>query len=373
MTNKKANVLMILGLFVLIGMIGGLTVAFFNYTRTGSANTITTGGVYFNTGQTNTINLTNVFPIASADVATDNANSSEVIITVTGDTTYTQGMEYLVTAEDVTNIVGTGNNSKAIPISVIITPEKTGDLGTEATNYWTQRGGNTSYYKTLAKSNVTNGQQLLVGYIKPDSTGVNGTIGIRAYLDKSKITISDTYSPVVRNGENGWGLYATDENGTTSEWVDRRTVLTTTEWNNLQSTPLSFKVKIEANEGIWVDTRTFESSDVTVSYADYEYNIVANSGDIRVELSAAIDGETGYIRIDDGTSVKKYNEATSNYDDITNSWIYDTIILRFLPENFENRIDEPLTIEISYSDDYEIYVGGYTNIFYTEFNKLVSE
>ena len=44
--------------------------------------------------------------------------------------------------------------------------------------------------------------------------------------------------------------------GTTNEWVDGRTVFTTTEWNSLQQNGVSFQVKVEANEGIWVEEHT---------------------------------------------------------------------------------------------------------------------
>ena len=41
--------------------------------------------------------------------------------------------------------------------------------------------------------------------------------------------------------------------GTTNEWVNGRTVLTTTEWNSLNSTGITFQIKTESNEGIWVE------------------------------------------------------------------------------------------------------------------------
>ena len=63
-------------------------------------------------------------------------------------------------------------------------------------------------------------------------TGVNGNIDITAFIDINKVAITDTY------------LNETDE-----DWVMGREVLTTEEWNNFANTPLSFKVKVEANEG----------------------------------------------------------------------------------------------------------------------------
>ena len=53
-TDKGMNmstrlILSILGVFILIVAIGGITFAFFNYTRTGVANTIQVGRIYFTT------------------------------------------------------------------------------------------------------------------------------------------------------------------------------------------------------------------------------------------------------------------------------------------------------------------------------------
>lgn len=42
--------------------------------------------------------------------------------------------------------------------------------------------------------NTINNKELLVGYIKKGSTVVNEPAKIKAYLDKNKIAISDTYS-----------------------------------------------------------------------------------------------------------------------------------------------------------------------------------
>ena len=45
--ERKQNILIVIGLFVLIGMIGGLTFTFFNYTRTGQTNTVRLGEINF--------------------------------------------------------------------------------------------------------------------------------------------------------------------------------------------------------------------------------------------------------------------------------------------------------------------------------------
>ena len=132
---------------------------------------------------------------------------------------------------------------KAVPVSIEVSyAAKTNkNVGTASNSYFTDRGSTTSYYKVLSSDTINDGDRLLVGYIKPDNTGIDGTITIKAYLDADKVAISDTF-----DGEES------DNMGTTNTWVNNRVVLTTTEWNSLQANGVSFQVKVEANEGIWV-------------------------------------------------------------------------------------------------------------------------
>ncbi len=232
--NKQLS-LMIIGVVLLVIGLIGLTYAFFNYTRTGSANTIKVGRIAFNSNQTENIGLNNVFPISSSDVENDNTNTDSAIITITGDTTYSEGIEYLVTAVNVNNTI----NNKSVPISIIVTGNNLGNLDP---SYYDNRGTTNSIYKVLASDVIENNGKLVVGYIKNGAEGINGSVTIKAYIDKDKIAISDTY-----DGNE------TDNMGTTTNWVDERVVLTTSEWNSLQTNGISFKVKVEANEGIWVD------------------------------------------------------------------------------------------------------------------------
>ena len=217
-------------------MIGGFTFAFFNYTRTGGANTIQVGRISFVSEQTqqNTINLTNAFPISRSAASTDTTNTDDVVINITGDTTYSDGIEYLLTATAVENT----KNNKTVPISIITSAS---NLGTNDEEYYEHRGSTTAVYKILAGNNIANNDQLLVGYIPSGATGVNGSVTIRAFLDSDLISISDTYDET-----NG----VSDNMGTTSNWVNGRTNFTTTEWNDIS---VSFKVKVEANEGTWVE------------------------------------------------------------------------------------------------------------------------
>ena len=109
MESSKKVLLSTIGIAVVIVVLVGVTFAFFNYTRTGSSNVVKVGRIYFNSEQGNSINLDNVFPIDKANIDTDTDNVGSVTIHVTGDTTYSNGIEYLVSAVNVNNTIGNNN------------------------------------------------------------------------------------------------------------------------------------------------------------------------------------------------------------------------------------------------------------------------
>ena len=262
-TKNKHVMLSIIGVAILVIGLVGITYAIFNYTRTGSANVIKTGKIAFATDQDNTINLTNMFPIeANSTNLADATKVGTVTIDITGDTTYDSGVEYLVTATNVSNTV----NNKSLPISIEVTyaASENKSIGTASDSYFAVRGGNTSCYKVLATDTISEGDRLLVGYIAKGATGIDGTITVKAYLDKAKIGISDTYDGT-----------ESDNMGTTNEWANGRTIFTTTEWNSLQQNGVSFQVKIEANEGVWVKDQIRYNANggtVTPAYKEIEDN-----------------------------------------------------------------------------------------------------
>ena len=211
--GKKYNVLIILGLFVLIVMIGGLTYAFFNYTKTGDANVLKVGEIRFNSDYT-AINLTNVFPISKTNIDSDTDNVMTITIDITGKTTYQGGIDYKVTAVNVNNQVDGLN----IPIGIRVSQENLNTNDNEISLYSYEDG------KILEED-----AEFVVGHIKKDND-TDGSITIKAYFDKEYIAITDTI----------------DES---YQWADDRTIFTTSEWNSLNDEGLSFKIKVEAYEG----------------------------------------------------------------------------------------------------------------------------
>ena len=136
--QKKRKKQLILAILMVIGLIGvtvGVTYAFFNYTRTGVANNIGTGRIYFYSEQDGSLNITNVFPQKSTEVNTNTLDS--VTVTVEGDTTYADGEEFEITLVDVNNTY----NGKTIPLKYIATyeAEENKVIGTSSDTYWSSR------------------------------------------------------------------------------------------------------------------------------------------------------------------------------------------------------------------------------------------
>ena len=251
--NKKKIILSIALVLLLVIATVGITYAFFNYTRTGPANTLNTGRIYFSTEQTNqnTITLNNIFPMTKEQALADSSTNGTLVVTFNGDTTYTDGIEYLLSIDSVT---GTTN----VPVSLIMDVNITENsvAVAENSNYYTARNNkNTSMYiaggedttinSTTHKviTDIETGKYLLAGYIKSGEYGINGSITIKAFIDADNLLITDT-----PNDQSKAPTGYTDGTVTTG-----KTVISTTDWNSLQSTGVSFKIKGEAREGIWVE------------------------------------------------------------------------------------------------------------------------
>ena len=244
--RKHYNIIIVFSVFGLVLLLVGVTYSFFNYTRTGGANNLGTGSISFNTTEGTALSLTNIFPMTSEEA--EEASLASVTLGITGSTTYASGEEYLISLVDVNNTI----NNKKIPITFMATYEETtgNSIGTSTDNYF-EAEKNANMYKLNSTGSVIEDKQVLVGFIKGGTSGISGTLTISAYIDADRIAISDTYyenatatpTPTAPN----------DEYGTTTEWVDGRTVLTTSEWNSLTSNPISFKIRAESNEGLWVE------------------------------------------------------------------------------------------------------------------------
>ena len=313
--NKKYIKLSVVFIVLFIIGVVGVTYAFFNYTRTGTLNNLGTGRIYFSSNMGDTFSLTNAFPMSSQEAST--ANLDAITIGIEGYTNYSNGEEYVISIVDYSNMI----NNKNVPMNYIATYSATSGntIGTSSNDYWNERNNKDAHIYTLASEGVIReDKQILVGYIKNSENGISGVLNIKPYIDRDRIAITDTYpegryqlnpnmteeelayctsfmADEYSRGENNSELYCLGigtidgysfyddipfyveeseyletflahnimidigaENGTTIEWTDDRTLFTTEEWNSLGTNPISFKIRAESNNGIWVepDTKT---------------------------------------------------------------------------------------------------------------------
>ena len=236
--SSKQILLSVIGVAILVVAVVGVSFAFFNYTRTGIANTVQTGTISFSTSNS-VININNLFPIAKTAVATDQSNVGVGTITITGHTNYNNGIDFIVTAEDVSSSIGTTTGK--LPISINVSSNNLTDVKAYGSD-----SGSLELQSYEDGSTITSGSLLARGRI-PKEANVNGVITIKAYIDRQAIAITDTLEgtePASAEYENG--TTASGENN----WINGRTVMTTAEWNALSSTPASFKIKVVATEGV---------------------------------------------------------------------------------------------------------------------------
>ena len=233
--QSKQVLLSVIGVAILVVAVVGVSFAFFNYTRTGNANQVTTGTISFSSENT-LLSLSNVFPVAltNGNLPANDPNVASGTVTITGNTNYSNGIDFKVTAVDVSSNIGTAAGK--LPLSVKVTAN---DL--TAVKAFGSNSGSITVNSYDSTTTIAENSVLAQGRI-PAGTSVNGSLTIQAYIDQDRVAITDT----VQGGNIVVNNYT---NGTTSTWIDGRTVLTTAEWNALASTPASFKFKVEANEG----------------------------------------------------------------------------------------------------------------------------
>ncbi len=319
--SKYKRIVMLVSPLGLILLVIGISYSFFNYTKTGQANNLGTGQIYFNTTEGPTLNLTNLFPMTSEE--SSNANLDSISVVIEGNTTYSDGEEYEITLVDVTNTI----NGKQIPLNYMATytPNTDKIIGTPSADYWNDREDkDANIYLLNATGEVKDGKQVLVGYVDNGDTGIEGTLTIKAYINADRIAISDTYyenatatpTPTAPN----------DEYGTTTEWVDDRVVLTETEWNSLTNTPISFKIRAESNEGIWVEPESTPDEFFGRGLIEkFKYN--------NDRLSSDIDDCVNYLTSEgldndvlSGESLLDFCSGTGTLNgDNINTWIEDNI------------------------------------------------
>ena len=227
--QSKQILLSVIGVAILVVAVVGVSFAFFNYTRTGTQNTVSTGYIKFNSSQTGAMSITNAFP---GQVS----GTSQIEVSINGGTNFDGGLEYRLRAVDVRfndDAVGsstyTGTNGQ-VPVKVT-TAIKSGNLNTNDNTF-------TGNSNVVLAENAILGTGTIHSKENPSENDAQGVVTVSAVID-SDVAISDTYN------SNGT---PTDEKGTTSDWVNNRTVVTTETWNALAENPIVFKVRVESIE-----------------------------------------------------------------------------------------------------------------------------
>ena len=99
--NNKKNILIVLGIFLLILVVGGVTYAFFSYSRVGETNTIVTGSLYLNFEQDNQVVLDTLFPEDSLMARSHNPEDNVITFNINGYTeTVDKDIIYGIKLED---------------------------------------------------------------------------------------------------------------------------------------------------------------------------------------------------------------------------------------------------------------------------------
>lgn len=218
--SSKQILLSVIGVAILVIAVVGVSFAFFNYNRVGNKNTLKTGTITFNTTNT-TIDMSNVFPVSKSDILVDTENVGTGYVNISGSTSYNKGIDFTVTVEEVSESIGSGVGK--LPLSIVVIPTDLDNvtlLGSDE--------GKITINSYEDGNTISSGKVLASGRI-PANTDINGVLTVKAYIDADNIIISDTYIP--------------EENET-------KTVITTDEWNSLSTNPVTFKIKVVANNGI---------------------------------------------------------------------------------------------------------------------------
>ena len=213
--SSKQILLSVIGVAILVIAVVGVSFAFFSYIYNGeNANTIETGTIVFQASDS-VINLTNQFP-------QDAINASKATVSVSGNTTYENGIDFQVRVTDVTN-AGT----------IVPRVKVTAKAGTNATVNVT-----TADY---SKTNPLTDGVIATGNIPANTeiAAVTEVLEIQAYYSKDDYHISNTSTKeqliAAKLLPAGWA----------------GEVISTDTWNALSSgdNAYSFKIQVIAVEG----------------------------------------------------------------------------------------------------------------------------
>ncbi len=234
--SSKQILLSVIGVAILVIAVVGVSFAFFSYVYNGgTANTVQTGTIVFSASDSQ-LKLTNVFPTDAYDSGI--AHENDVLtatVSVSGNTTYEEGIDFTVRAMNVTN-KSTGANP--IVPTVLVTP-----IAVNGITYTTGTAGTAAEYNST--NVLASGDTICAGTIAANT--VVGSVGnetqileIKAFYDKADYHISDNTKEELVNA-----------NLLSNDYAGR--IIPTDEWTALAgegtSAAYSFKIQVTAVEG----------------------------------------------------------------------------------------------------------------------------
>ena len=215
--TSKQILLSVIGILILVIAVVGVSFAYFTYARKTRINTTGTGEIHFSTDQS-MVSVNNIFPMVASDVNENTTSNVKVTtVTISGWTNYEYGLAYTITAEDV--------DLKGLPIRAKVFKE-----GTTTSNAKLMQYDDTP---------LTSGAILASGVVsKTDNMDFvpTGTIKIVTYIDADDVLITDNDDLKLADTVDG-------------SIIASKTVLSTSEWNNLSISPANFKIKVTSTDG----------------------------------------------------------------------------------------------------------------------------
>ena len=249
MNDKSKKIILVLLVVAILIITGASTYAFFQYTRIGGTNLISTSQVVFEFTDSAAISLGNVAPIEQEDI--DNVLESN--FTITAHNSLSDGVRYKVYA-----VYGDNEQNKTRLVDNVMSLEFTPAADA---NGFTNMINN---YATAKSPVFVDGQALIsTGIIKDTTASTVKSYNVKLWIDSSKILVSSTTKRANNNeghpsladttgGEVTIDRYIKNDNNLISttifpaESVDaNKIVYTTKEFSNSY---YSIKIVVEAEE-----------------------------------------------------------------------------------------------------------------------------
>ena len=222
MIKTKKQMLTIVGAFTLIIILGTVSYAFFNYTRTGANNNLSTGQIVFNTSNSLLIDVNNEFPqdtnLSSEAMAAMKENHKGTL-SITSHSTIGDGITYRIYAVRGDDITGK-NRLLDENIKFQLTPNFT-----SGSNGFTVRTNNYASPSTLTFDNE--GKALLsTGVVANTQDLTTVTYDYYMWIDGENILVSSTTKRATLLEGNPSVADTTSGNTTIGRYMKNTNVLT---------------------------------------------------------------------------------------------------------------------------------------------------